>query len=59
MYFPGLDPDINPDEEEEKHRLISQVLELQNTLDGNLMCTIYYVFINVQNYCLIIETLMV
>ncbi len=30
----GLDPDINPDEEEEKQRLISQVLELQNTLDG-------------------------
>ncbi|XP_064607564.1 short coiled-coil protein B-like [Liolophura sinensis] len=28
-----LDPDINPDEEEEKHRLITQVLELQNTLD--------------------------
>ena len=32
--FIGLDPDINPDEEEEKQRLISQVLELQNTLDG-------------------------
>lgn len=30
----GLDPDINPDEEEEKQRLITQVLELQNTLDG-------------------------
>lgn len=29
----SLDPDINPDEEEEKQRLISQVLELQNTLD--------------------------
>ncbi|CAE1300131.1 SCOC [Acanthosepion pharaonis] len=29
----SLDPDMNPDEEEEKHRLISQVLELQNTLD--------------------------
>jgi len=27
------DPDLNPDEEEEKRRLISQVLELQNTLD--------------------------
>jgi hypothetical protein len=30
----GLDPDISPDEQEEKARLISQVLELQNTLDG-------------------------
>lgn len=25
---------MNPDEEEEKRRLIGQVLELQNTLDG-------------------------
>lgn len=31
----GLDPDISPDEQEEKARLIAQVLELQNTLDGN------------------------
>lgn len=30
----SLDPDTNPDEQEEKARLISQVLELQNTLDG-------------------------
>ncbi|GAB6018530.1 hypothetical protein CHUAL_000226 [Chamberlinius hualienensis] len=29
----GLDPDVSPDEIEEKARLISQVLELQNTLD--------------------------
>ncbi|XP_029652098.1 short coiled-coil protein A isoform X3 [Octopus sinensis] len=29
----SLAPDMNRDEEEEKHRLISQVLELQNTLD--------------------------
>ncbi|XP_050415407.1 short coiled-coil protein B [Patella vulgata] len=29
----SLDPDINPDEEEEKQKLITQVLELQNTLD--------------------------
>ncbi|XP_043483055.1 short coiled-coil protein B [Leptopilina heterotoma] len=29
----SLDPDISPDEQEEKTRLISQVLELQNTLD--------------------------
>lgn len=28
-----LEPDISPDEQEEKARLISQVLELQNTLD--------------------------
>ena len=33
----GLDPDINPDEEEEKRRLITQVLELQNTLDGKVV----------------------
>ena len=32
--LPGMDPDVNPDEEEEKRRLINQVLELQNTLDG-------------------------
>lgn len=32
----SLEPDINPDEQEEKARLISQVLELQNTLDGNI-----------------------
>uniref|UniRef100_A0A6B0UZA0 Putative coiled-coil protein n=1 Tax=Ixodes ricinus TaxID=34613 RepID=A0A6B0UZA0_IXORI len=30
----SLDPDMSPDEVEEKARLISQVLELQNTLDG-------------------------
>ncbi|XP_015594578.1 short coiled-coil protein B isoform X2 [Cephus cinctus] len=29
----SLDPDISPDEQEEKARLIAQVLELQNTLD--------------------------
>lgn len=29
----SMDPDINGDEEEEKQRLITQVLELQNTLD--------------------------
>ncbi|XP_012251139.1 short coiled-coil protein A isoform X1 [Athalia rosae] len=32
-YRLGLDPDISPDEQEEKARLIAQVLELQNTLD--------------------------
>ncbi|MPC09176.1 Short coiled-coil protein B [Portunus trituberculatus] len=31
--FIGLEPDISPDEQEEKARLIAQVLELQNTLD--------------------------
>lgn len=30
----SLEQDISPDEQEEKARLISQVLELQNTLDG-------------------------
>lgn len=35
---PGMDMhDITPDEQEEKARLISQVLELQNTLDGKDM----------------------
>ncbi|XP_042888992.1 short coiled-coil protein homolog isoform X2 [Penaeus japonicus] len=29
----SLEPDMSPDEQEEKARLISQVLELQNTLD--------------------------
>ena len=29
------DGDINLDEQEEKARLIAQVMELQNTLDGN------------------------
>jgi hypothetical protein len=28
------DQDRNPEEEEEKNRLITQILELQNTLDG-------------------------
>lgn len=28
--------DNTPDEQEEKARLITQVLELQNTLDGNI-----------------------
>lgn len=30
----SMEPDVSPDEQEEKARLISQVLELQNTLDG-------------------------
>lgn len=29
----SLEPDVSPDEKEEKARLITQVLELQNTLD--------------------------
>jgi len=33
-----VDADINAEEEEEKRRLIRQVLELQNTLDGRY-CT--------------------
>lgn len=34
VLFSGVDSDLNGDEEEEKQRLITQVLELQNTLDG-------------------------
>jgi len=33
-----VDADANAEEEEEKRRLISQVLELQNTLDGMFQC---------------------
>ena len=33
-FFWDVDPDLNLEEEEEKRRLINQVLELQNTLDG-------------------------
>jgi hypothetical protein len=49
----GLDPDISPDEQEEKARLISQVLELQNTLDGkqkekNLSCLIVFGLITIK-----------
>ena len=33
-FISGIESDVNADEEEEKQRLISQVLELQNTLDG-------------------------
>jgi len=40
-----VEADVNAEEEEEKRRLISQVLELQNTLDGsNLLefCVLIY-----------------
>ena len=37
----GVESDVNADEEEEKQRLISQVLELQNTLDGGLQATYF------------------
>ncbi|XP_068239443.1 short coiled-coil protein homolog isoform X1 [Palaemon carinicauda] len=33
LHSTGLEHDMSPDEQEEKARLISQVLELQNTLD--------------------------
>lgn len=33
---PSFEPDSGIDEQEEKARLISQVLELQNTLDGKV-----------------------
>lgn len=34
---PSFEPDSGIDEQEEKARLISQVLELQNTLDGKYL----------------------
>lgn len=40
-----MDPDISPDEQEEKARLISQVLELQNTLDGNILLSVFLILI--------------
>ena len=43
VWFTGLDPDISPDEQEEKARLISQVLELQNTLDGK--CSVFHIYL--------------
>lgn len=46
LYFTtGVDSDINGDEEEEKQRLISQVLELQNTLDGNVNQEYYLILL--------------
>lgn len=50
MYlFVGFDPDISSDEIEEKSRLITQVLELQNTLDGKY-CTrqIFFCHVNLR-----------
>ena len=32
----GLDPEFNAEDEKERHQLIEQVFELQNTLDGQL-----------------------
>lgn len=40
--FTGLDPDANPDELEEKQRLINQILELQNTLDGKIYSSEFF-----------------
>ncbi|KAF0314005.1 hypothetical protein FJT64_015486 [Amphibalanus amphitrite] len=40
--YKSFDPDLSPDEQEEKARLISQVLELQNTLDGKLTASLRY-----------------
>jgi len=42
----SLEPDISPDEQEEKARLISQVLELQNTLDGKHACIFFVLCLN-------------
>ena len=39
LYYLLFTDDINLDEQEEKARLISQVMELQNTLDGNVDIT--------------------
>lgn len=37
------DGDINLDEQEEKARLIAQVMELQNTLDGKMLpCYVHF-----------------
>jgi len=36
-----VDADTNAEEEEEKRRLIRQVLELQNTLDGRDLLLIF------------------
>jgi hypothetical protein len=41
----GLDPDMSPDELEEKARLITQVLELQNTLDGKFVFMIFNILL--------------
>ena len=42
ILFSDLDGDHSLDDDEEKQRLISQVLELQNTLDGKII--IYFIF---------------
>lgn len=44
----ALDPDMSPDEAEEKARLISQVLELQNTLDGELQLSVVYLSLSTE-----------
>lgn len=38
------------DEQEEKARLIAQVMELQNTLDGINDCRVYEFFFNAYTY---------
>ena len=45
--------DLNPDEQEEKERLIQQLLELRNTLDGMFthLVVIYESKINVEPTC--------
>jgi len=47
--FIGLDRDMSPDELEEKARLITQVLELQNTLDGKHDLHIIFKYIAYKN----------
>lgn len=46
---PSFEPDSGIDEQEEKARLISQVLELQNTLDGKYNQSTYIK----KNFCFI------
>lgn len=53
--FTGLDPDVSPDEQEEKARLISQVLELQNTLDGESSLIEHFSLIGNERYLESIE----
>lgn len=48
--FIGLDRDMSPDELEEKARLITQVLELQNTLDGKHDLHIIFKYIAYKNW---------
>ena len=45
-----MDTDANAEEEEEKRRLIGQVLELQNTLDGSSLPEFFVVLVLIENF---------